>query len=66
MKSLLVVCPVYNEEPVILDFHEELRRALSALAGWSWRVLYVVDPGTDRSLGCRGRSASAQAASPLG
>jgi dolichol-phosphate mannosyltransferase len=50
LKSLLVVCPVYNEEPVILDLHEELRRALAGLAGWSWRVLYVVDRSTDRSL----------------
>jgi len=50
LKSLLVVCPVYNEEPVILDLHEELRRALAGLPGWSWRVLYVVDRGTDRSL----------------
>jgi polyisoprenyl-phosphate glycosyltransferase len=50
VKSLLVVCPVYNEEPVILDFHEELRRALAGLAGWTSRVLYVVDRGTDRSL----------------
>jgi polyisoprenyl-phosphate glycosyltransferase len=50
VSSLTVVCPVYNEEPVIVEFHEELRRALEGLAGWSWRVLYVVDRGTDRSL----------------
>ena len=50
MKSLLVVCPVFNEEPVILDFHEELRRALAWVPGWTGRVLYVVDRGTDRSL----------------
>lgn len=50
MKSLLVVCPVFNEEPVILDFHEELRRALAGVPGWTGRVLYVVDRGTDRSL----------------
>jgi dolichol-phosphate mannosyltransferase len=50
LKSLLVVCPVFNEEPVILDFHEELRRALAGIPGWTGRVLYVVDRGTDRSL----------------
>jgi glycosyltransferase involved in cell wall biosynthesis len=50
VKSLLIVCPVYDEEPVILDFHDELRRSLAGLGGWSWRVLYVVDRGTDRSL----------------
>ena len=50
MRSLLVVCPVYEEEPVIVEFHEELRKALAELSDWSWRVLYVVDRGTDRSL----------------
>lgn len=50
MRSLLVVCPVFDEEPVIVEFHEELRTALAGLSDWSWRVLYVVDRGTDRSL----------------
>ncbi len=50
MKSLLVVSPVYNEERVILAFHEELKRALAGLSGWNAAVLYVVDRGTDRSL----------------
>ncbi len=50
MKTLLVVSPVYNEEHVIVAFHEELRRALAGLTGWKSRVLYVVDRGSDRSL----------------
>ena len=51
MKTLTVVCPVYNEEDVILAFHGELRRALAALEGrWAWSVVYVVDRGTDRTL----------------
>jgi dolichol-phosphate mannosyltransferase len=51
MKTLTVVCPVYNEEDVILAFHGELRRALAALESqWEWSVLYVVDRGTDRTL----------------
>jgi glycosyltransferase involved in cell wall biosynthesis len=51
MKTLTVVSPVYNEEGVILAFHEELRRALAAVEGrWSWSVVYVVDRGTDRTL----------------
>jgi dolichol-phosphate mannosyltransferase len=51
MRTLTVVCPVFNEESVILAFHEELRRALAALEGrWSWSVTYVVDRGTDRTL----------------
>ena len=49
MKSLLVVCPVYNEERVIVAFHEELRRALGRIPGWRSRVLYVVDRGSPRS-----------------
>jgi len=51
MSTLTVVCPVYDEESVILAFHEELRRALAAIEGcWSWSVVYVVDRGTDRTL----------------
>jgi glycosyltransferase involved in cell wall biosynthesis len=50
MRRLTVVSPVYNEERVILAFHEELRRALAGLPGWECTVLYVVDRGSDRSL----------------
>ena len=50
MRKLTVVSPVYNEERVILAFHEELRRALAGLASWKSSVLYVVDRGSDRSL----------------
>ncbi len=51
MKTLTVVCPVFNEEGVVLAFHEELRRALGAIEGrWSWSLIYVVDRGTDRTL----------------
>jgi dolichol-phosphate mannosyltransferase len=50
MRKLTVVSPVYNEERVILAFHEELRRALAGLAGWQISILYVVDRGSDRSL----------------
>ena len=50
MRKLTVVSPVYNEERVILAFHEELRRALAGLSGWDSSVLYVVDRGSDRSL----------------
>jgi dolichol-phosphate mannosyltransferase len=50
MRKLTVVSPVYNEERVILAFHEELRRALAGLPGWRSSVLYVVDRGSDRSL----------------
>jgi len=50
MRKLTVVSPVYNEERVIVAFHEELRRALAGLSGWDSSVLYVVDRGSDRSL----------------
>lgn len=60
MRTVTVVSPVYNEESVILAFHEELRRALAAVEGrWSWSVIYVVDRGTDRTLDLlRGLAAS--------
>jgi len=51
MRTLTVVSPVFNEESVILAFHEELRRALATIEDrWSWSVIYVVDRGTDRTL----------------
>jgi polyisoprenyl-phosphate glycosyltransferase len=51
MQTLTVVCPVFNEEAVVLAFHEELRGALATIEGrWSWSVVYVVDRGTDRTL----------------
>ena len=51
MKTLTVVSPVYDEEAVILAFHEQLRRALAEVEDrWSWSVIYVVDRGTDRTL----------------
>jgi polyisoprenyl-phosphate glycosyltransferase len=60
MKTLTVVSPVYEEEGVILAFHEELRRALAAVEDrWSWSALYVVDRGSDRTLDLlRGLAAS--------
>jgi glycosyltransferase involved in cell wall biosynthesis len=50
MKTLTVVCPVYNEEAVIRAFHAELASVLHGLAGhWRSTILYVVDRGSDRT-----------------
>ena len=50
MRTLTVVCPVYDEEEVIAAFHAELRRVLDSLAGWTSTILFVVDRSTDRTL----------------
>ena len=51
MKTLTVLCPVFEEEDVVREFHQELRRALAAVESrWSWSVVYVADRGTDRTL----------------
>jgi glycosyltransferase involved in cell wall biosynthesis len=51
MRTLTVVCPVFNEEPVIAGFHCELKAALATLSGsYQATILYVVDPSGDRSL----------------
>jgi polyisoprenyl-phosphate glycosyltransferase len=51
MRTLTVVCPVYEEEEVISEFQAELRSVLAALAGrWSATTLFVVDRGADRTL----------------
>jgi dolichol-phosphate mannosyltransferase len=50
MKTLTVVCPVYNEEEVILAFHAELSAVLRGLRGrWLSTVVYVVDRSSDRT-----------------
>lgn len=51
MRTLTVVCPVYDEEEAIAEFQAELSRVLATLAGdWSATTLFVVDRGTDRTL----------------
>ena len=51
MRTLTVVCPVYDEEEVVAAFHAELRRVLDSVAGrWASTILFVVDRGTDRTL----------------
>ncbi len=49
-KTLAVVCPVLDEEAVILEFHAELAAVLRGLgAGWRATILYVVGRGSDRT-----------------
>ena len=51
MKTLTVVCPVYNEEAVVAAFHSELKGVLRGLAGrWQATILFVVDRSTDGTL----------------
>ncbi len=51
MKTLTVICPVYNEEGVISSFYAELHRVLTTIASrYSSKVLFVVDRSTDRTM----------------
>jgi glycosyltransferase involved in cell wall biosynthesis len=48
MKTLDVICPVFNEAAVIGDFHHELRQQLDALQGrYQTRIIFVVDRSAD-------------------
>ncbi len=50
MKSIDVICPVFQEEEVIESFHEKLVEALSKLsARYRIRIVYVLDPSPDRT-----------------
>jgi glycosyltransferase involved in cell wall biosynthesis len=50
MKSIDVVCPVFQEEEVIESFHENLVEALSKLsASYQIRIVYVLDPSPDQT-----------------
>jgi polyisoprenyl-phosphate glycosyltransferase len=44
-----VVVPIYNEEELILRFHEAVANALERVGG-EWEVVYVNDGSTDSSL----------------
>lgn len=44
-----VVVPIYNEEELILRFHEAVANALEPVGG-EWEVVYVNDGSTDSSL----------------
>ena len=44
-----VVVPIYNEEELILRFHEAVAAALAGV-GSDWEVVYVNDGSTDSSL----------------
>ena len=44
-----VVVPIYNEEELILRFHEAVAKALESVDG-DWEVVYVNDGSTDSSL----------------
>ena len=44
-----VVVPIYNEEELILRFHEAVANALEGVGG-DWEVVYVNDGSTDSSL----------------
>lgn len=50
MKSLQILCPVFREEEVILEFHARLRAAVAAL-GERYRLsfVYAMDPSPDRT-----------------
>ena len=50
MKSIDVICPVFQEEEVVESFHEKLVEALSKLsARYRTRIVYVLDPSPDRT-----------------
>jgi glycosyltransferase involved in cell wall biosynthesis len=51
MRTLTVVCPVYNEREVITGFYAELKRVLTELGdAYSSSILFVVDRSTDGTL----------------
>lgn len=49
-KSITIICPVYNEEDVILAFYQALKKVLDTLTqSYSFTILFVADKGTDRT-----------------
>lgn len=50
MRTLSVVCPVYNEEEVIEAFYLELKSVLTTLVDYACDMLFVVDRCSDQTL----------------
>lgn len=48
-RSLDVICPVFREADGIALFHRRLTGVMDGLAGYDWRVIYVIDPAGDGS-----------------
>jgi polyisoprenyl-phosphate glycosyltransferase len=50
LPTLQVICPVYNEEEVILKFFKALKKTLSSLdQKYSWKILFVMDRSSDQT-----------------
>lgn len=50
MKTIQILCPVFREEEVILEFHARLRAAVEPLTErYAISYVYSVDPGNDRT-----------------
>ena len=51
MKKLSIITPVYNEEDVIADFHQQVTAELDRLSErYESEIIYIVDACPDRSL----------------
>jgi polyisoprenyl-phosphate glycosyltransferase len=50
LPSLQVICPVYNEEDIILDFFIALKKALKSIdQRYTWKILFVMDRSSDQT-----------------
>lgn len=50
MKKLQILCPVFREEEVILEFHVRLKAAVAGLRDrYTVSYIYAVDPSNDRT-----------------
>lgn len=48
-KLLTILVPVFQEEANVEQFLGELSDILTKLKGWNYKVLFIVDPGSDRT-----------------
>ncbi len=58
-RLISIVCPVFEEEQGIAAFQATLDSVLARLEGWEAEILYVVDPGRDRTVEVLERIAAA-------
>lgn len=62
MKTIDIICPVYNEEQGLPRFHAELENVIKPLNNaYRFQIIYVLDRSSDNSLGVLRDLASAHA-----
>jgi dolichol-phosphate mannosyltransferase len=49
VKKISIICPVYNEQDIILKFYEKLKEELKKIKNYQFLITFILDKSEDRS-----------------